>query len=47
MIHSGGACNKDKVQKMSPEYTITKDDADLVVERVQDHVMGEFEEAQH
>jgi flagellar biosynthesis chaperone FliJ len=35
------------VHKQLPEYMITEDDADLVVEKVQDHAAEEFEEAQH
>ena len=33
--------------KKIPEYTITKDDADLVTERVHDHAAEEFEKAKH
>jgi hypothetical protein len=47
IIHTGRLCKKAKVQKKLPEYTITKDDADLVAKKVQEHATEEFEDAQH
>jgi hypothetical protein len=44
VVQTGGACKKMKVHKEVPEYTITKDDAELVTERVQDHTIEEYEE---
>jgi hypothetical protein len=35
------------VHKYPPENTITEDDADLVVEKVQDRVAEDFKEAKH
>jgi hypothetical protein len=42
-----GSRKKAKAHKDIPEYTITEDDADLVAERVQDHVTEEYEEAEN
>jgi hypothetical protein len=47
IIHTGGPCKKAKAHKQIPEYTITEDDVNLVAERVQDHAMDEFEEAEN
>jgi hypothetical protein len=38
VVQIGGACKK------VPKYTIIEDDAELVMERVQDHVAEEYEE---
>jgi len=38
IIHIGGPRKKEKVHKQILEYTITKDDVDLVTEKVQDRV---------
>jgi hypothetical protein len=35
------------VHKKPPVYTITEDDADLVVERVHEREVEEFEDVQH
>jgi NACalpha-BTF3-like transcription factor len=42
-----GSRKKAKSHKKISEYTITEDDVDLVAERVQDHTMNEFEEAEN
>jgi hypothetical protein len=47
IIHTRGAHKKAKAHKYLTEYTIIVDDANLVVERVQDRVVEEFKEAQH
>jgi hypothetical protein len=47
IIHIGGSHKKAKAHKDIPEYTITEDDVDLVEERVQDHAMEEYEEAEN
>jgi hypothetical protein len=47
IIHIGGPHKKAKAHKDIPKYTITKDDVDLVAERVQDHVVEEYEEVEN
>jgi hypothetical protein len=47
IIHIGGSRKKAKAHKKLLDYTITKDNVDLIIERVQDHATKEFEEAQH
>jgi hypothetical protein len=47
IIHTWGVRKKAKAHKMPPEYTITKEYVDLMVEMVQDQIAEEFEEAQH
>ena len=47
IIHIGGPRKKAKAQKYILEYTIIKDDVDLVTERVQDHTAEEYEEAEN
>jgi hypothetical protein len=47
IIQIGGSRKKAKAHKQPPEYTITEDDADLVVEKVQEHAVEEFKDAQH
>jgi hypothetical protein len=45
IIHIGGACKKDKVQKTPPEYTIIEDDADLMVKKFHEGEVEDFEDA--
>jgi len=47
IIHTRSVHKNSKVHKKPPEYTITKDNVALVVERVQDREVEEFEESQH
>jgi hypothetical protein len=46
ILQSGGVCKKMKVHKEVPQYTITKDDAELVMEKVQDHTAEAYEDAE-
>jgi hypothetical protein len=47
IIQIGGSCKKAKAHKDISEYTITKDDVELVGERVQDGAVEEYEEAEN
>ena len=47
IIHTRGLRKKAKVHKKLPYYTITKDDSNLVAEKVQERAIEEFEDAQH
>ena len=44
IIHIGGLRKKAKAHKQILKYTITKDDVDLVIERVKGHTIDENEE---
>jgi hypothetical protein len=47
IIHIRGSCKKAKAHKQIPEYTITKDDVNLVTERVHDCATEECEEVKN
>jgi hypothetical protein len=38
---------KENAHTKPPKYMIIEDDAELMVEKVQDHVTEDFEEAKH
>jgi hypothetical protein len=39
----GGCTKKAKEHKKTPEYTIIEDDADIVVQMIQDHTFKDFD----
>jgi hypothetical protein len=43
----GGVRKKDKAHKMTPECMITKDVANMVSQMVHDHIVEDFDNAQH
>jgi len=47
IIHVGGLRKKAKAHKDILEYTIIKDDVDLVSERVKDNAAEEYEEVKN
>jgi NACalpha-BTF3-like transcription factor len=47
IIQIGGPHKKTKAHKDIPEYTINKDDVELVAKRVQYHMNEEYEEVEN
>jgi len=46
ILQRGWVCKKIKVHKEIPQYTITKDDMELVIDKVHDRTVEEYNEAE-